>query len=1165
MTRSSGVTTRLNGITHGHTGLVAVGAQGTIITSTDGVTWTPIPGLTTEFRAIAYGAGVYIAVGGYNEAYRSADALNWTRLTLSAGTLLCVTYDSGTFLIGGIEGHFATVSEPGTIIESRPLPNYRGALRGAAPGWTLVGDASSIFTSEDMVEWTRRTLSEGASQLGAVARGPDGWVALGDDLNRIYSTTDGATWTPRFSTAFDLNSVTWGANIFLVVGDAGLTVNSTSLDGPWTRLPNAPATMRSVTYAMNAFFAVGDGGFIAEAIPQNATEFQILVQPAPITTTIGQTVTLASRVVSPEPITYQWFRNDLPLDGATSQNLQLPNISESNAGLYRLRAQSRGQTLDSATVQLRVLPRLDIFLHPFEDGIYVKQTQDRIRAEVISDRPITNVRFYAGQTLIGSVQTPPFEIAPNLYGDVSVYAVATSDLGHSRASAPITFRALEPIQFTTWPIDQKVLPGRTVQFTAEALENSGATITYHWKKDGQPIPGVTGTNLTIVADSPEKEGVYSVTAWGYYSGGRAPSARLELASAPDLLQRLVPRVPGVLPNGGRFSELVAGNGVILGSDAFNGLCASRDGNVWREAPMPTPSYSKLRFLNGSFWLMGFMGTEGAYTSTDGFTWQLACEGRWRDIAYSEGLYVLVGEAECARSADGFIWNRSQNAEGMRLYRAVGGNGRFLASSFSELFHSDDGVTWTPTTPQISGGDMIFFRDRFFVFGAYYDFTSVDGVNWTQRPRRIGLYNSTVSAASESMLAFAPESGREVTTTTDGINFRTESLPLARPWAMCYTGAEFLLAGFVSLEDPSIFARSADGRSWTTNQTTWPWNPILSSANRYVYVSGLPGRATQVDPGNDAWQSVAIPSTSPIKGVAFGAGRYVAVTAQGSVWTSDNGINFVRHNQNLGSVLGFQFSDGEFLAWAGNAVYRSNDGLVWRTNGVPAFYAISSVTKGNGSVVAVSQDESIYSSANGGAFETRFRGRSPAVGIAFGNGRFVAPVSAQNDQWSPDPRYVFSSDGISWSPALTSGVTSAFYGRQIIFADGLFIVPGNSGTLSWSFDGINWETVALPTRSPLSSAAFVNGELIVAAIHGHLFQTTPPPHRAAPRLRSSFAAGIADLRISAPQTSLIRLEESPSLQPGSWSFVRRILFGNQDEQFTIDLSENQTRFFRAVAE
>src|SRR5437870_2016355 len=76
--RSSGTTNTLSAITYSCGLFTAVGANGTILHSPDGVRWNPSISETTErLNGVTYGSGRFVAIGDNGTILVSADAVNW--------------------------------------------------------------------------------------------------------------------------------------------------------------------------------------------------------------------------------------------------------------------------------------------------------------------------------------------------------------------------------------------------------------------------------------------------------------------------------------------------------------------------------------------------------------------------------------------------------------------------------------------------------------------------------------------------------------------------------------------------------------------------------------------------------------------------------------------------------------------------------------------------------------------------------------------------------------------------------------------------------------------------------------------------------------------------------------------------------------------------------
>ncbi len=221
---------------------VALGAEGSILTSADGLTWTPPgsatnPVLSAGMNGIAFLAGVYVAVGNGGKIFTSSDLVTWTQaivLGVVSDDLYSVSVLNGVFVATGANGRLLTSTSGSTwVVQNSNTPN---ALRGAAFRSTptvltvVVGDAGTIVTSTDGISWTATTLP-GAPNLRSVTNGgaltssqPAGarFLAVGQGGTVVFSD-DASIWsspsTPPGSA--DLARVIFTPGMYVAVGAAG--------------------------------------------------------------------------------------------------------------------------------------------------------------------------------------------------------------------------------------------------------------------------------------------------------------------------------------------------------------------------------------------------------------------------------------------------------------------------------------------------------------------------------------------------------------------------------------------------------------------------------------------------------------------------------------------------------------------------------------------------------------------------------------------------------------------------------------------------------------------------------------------------------------------------------------------------------------------------------
>lgn len=178
-TRMGGNT--LRGIAAGPGGLVAVGDGGTILTSTDGVTWTPRDsGTTVSLCGVTFGEGHFVTVGDNGCVLLSSNGATWSSVLQTATT---ARLNNVLFA----DGQFVAVGEGGTIINSPDGINWTARNSGFT-GWLrgLTHTNNATSTNDSRYGPTTDTI-------------PTRFVAAGQG-GAIILSSDGDTWTSEFDT-----------------------------------------------------------------------------------------------------------------------------------------------------------------------------------------------------------------------------------------------------------------------------------------------------------------------------------------------------------------------------------------------------------------------------------------------------------------------------------------------------------------------------------------------------------------------------------------------------------------------------------------------------------------------------------------------------------------------------------------------------------------------------------------------------------------------------------------------------------------------------------------------------------------------------------------------------------------------------------------------------
>ncbi len=227
---------------------VTVGDGETILTSEDGVTWTP-RNSTTDNRlyAVTFGDGIFAAVGYHGTLLTSQDGVTWVHRNLGTNhTLYGIAYGYGTFV---------AVGENDTILQSDPIVNVNEFIynplipQGSSKG--LVGTSYTYSTSgssssldhpiEYRFNWGDGTYSDWSSS-GSASKA---WSSPGNYTVKAQSrcATDTSIvthWSPGLLVAVQCNySISPPSVAIGLEGGSGSVSVTTEANCPWTASTNS--------------------------------------------------------------------------------------------------------------------------------------------------------------------------------------------------------------------------------------------------------------------------------------------------------------------------------------------------------------------------------------------------------------------------------------------------------------------------------------------------------------------------------------------------------------------------------------------------------------------------------------------------------------------------------------------------------------------------------------------------------------------------------------------------------------------------------------------------------------------------------------------------------------------------------------------------------------
>lgn len=187
------------------------GATGTLLTSTDGTTWTAQTTGTTEtlYDVTIFSTSTYVVVGSNGTILTSPNAVTWTDVPTGLTQDL---YNISGHVVAPSDYEVIIAGEAGHVLNSTDGTNFNVVLAGSVNVNAVVVQLGNIHHSE-WVSWVSPSLTNRSSY---VFTGDDGMVLVTDDLTN---------WTLASSdTTVHLTSLVYNGSKFKFCGDGGITV-----------------------------------------------------------------------------------------------------------------------------------------------------------------------------------------------------------------------------------------------------------------------------------------------------------------------------------------------------------------------------------------------------------------------------------------------------------------------------------------------------------------------------------------------------------------------------------------------------------------------------------------------------------------------------------------------------------------------------------------------------------------------------------------------------------------------------------------------------------------------------------------------------------------------------------------------------------------------------
>ncbi|WP_342549006.1 Ig-like domain-containing protein [Paenibacillus sp. FSL P2-0089] len=260
----------VNGVAIGSDTLVAVGGEGKIVAASSTSTWAVSnSGVSEDLNSIIHkgAGGEFVAVGDNGIVLTSTDGVSWTPSDGSAGfNWNGVSYGDGTLVLVGDSGMIMIKNDnrpDWEIVFSATNENLNAVAYGNGK-FVAVGDNGTVVMSKDGSDWTKVT-SKTTNKLNGITFGGGMFVAVGASGTIITSPESSKGAAKVLESKVNLNGITFGNSVFMAAGDSGKVFSTSDLGQTWKpETSNATANLNGIVFyqVLNQFIAAGDSGEI---------------------------------------------------------------------------------------------------------------------------------------------------------------------------------------------------------------------------------------------------------------------------------------------------------------------------------------------------------------------------------------------------------------------------------------------------------------------------------------------------------------------------------------------------------------------------------------------------------------------------------------------------------------------------------------------------------------------------------------------------------------------------------------------------------------------------------------------------------------------------------------------------------------------------------------
>jgi hypothetical protein len=297
--------------------------------------------------------------------------------------------------------------------------------------------------------------------------------------------------------------------------------------------------------------------------------------------------------------TYQWYKNNAAISGATSSTYAVASLQTIDAGTYKVVVTNSIGAATSSNAVVSINSGPSITTQPLSQTVRSGASVS-FSVTATGTAPFTYQWKKAGVNIAGATASS-YVIAAAAAANGGEYSVVVSNVAGSATSATATLTVQVPVAITVQPVGVTVNAGSLLSLSVTATGTG--PLAYQWYKDAVAISGGTAATYSVASAALSHWGTYTVRVTNAQGAVTSAAANVLIAAAPSLTLQPV----NISITGGATGTLTA--------KVLNGAAGTYQ---WKKGGVNFgPSQPLLADFNVSTLTLSLPGasdlTEGAYT------------------------------------------------------------------------------------------------------------------------------------------------------------------------------------------------------------------------------------------------------------------------------------------------------------------------------------------------------------------------------------------------------------------------------------------------------------------------------------------------------------------------------------------------------------------------